>query len=280
MPITPTRSRLALCCLAVVLAASCGPSQDQTRNDPGSIAAPPDLADPGNLTVALPSGLPPYGFRAGHEGTGSSRGFAVDLAAAMADRLGVQLRVVALDPQDLLAAGRSTGVDVVIGTTPLTDTSSPPPGFTLVPFLRGGTVLVVRADSAFQPQQLRELCARSTVVVAGTRQESTLADAAAICGRAPPHVDRVTGNGAALAALGSGAADVYVADAATADYDRNYVGGVMVTSDELDSAELAIALRADAADVRAAISRAFYAVHADGSYEVLVQRWNLIRESL
>jgi polar amino acid transport system substrate-binding protein len=261
---------------AAIAATACGPNADQTVSAHGSIAVPPGLSEPGSLTVALPAALPPYGFR-GRDGR--SQGFAVDLATAMADRLGVHLRVVALDPPDLLAAGRGGGVDVVVGTTPLATTTAPPPGYHLVPYLRGSTELVVRADSAFQPRQLSELCGQRVAVVAGTRQETLLAQAATACGPAPPRVDAVSGDSQAIDALESGNA-VVVADSATAAYDKATRGGVMSTSPTFDDVELGLALRSDTAILEDAITRAFFSAHSDGTYEVLVKKWGLTAESL
>jgi polar amino acid transport system substrate-binding protein len=262
---------------AALLLAGCGPATDETIAAPGSIAAPQDLANPGHLTVALPTALPPYGYRGK---TGASEGFAVDLAAAMAERLGVRLQVVALDPQDLLAAGRGGGVDVVIGTTPLSDTTTPPPGFDLIPYLRGGSEFVVTQDSAFQPQQLRELCGRRAVIVAGTREQSAIDDAGALCGPAPPQVQALSSNDAAVSALQDRSAEVYVADSGTAAYDVARHPGLTTSGDVFDSTELALALRSDAATVREAITRAFYSVHSDGTYEVLCKKWGLTADSL
>jgi polar amino acid transport system substrate-binding protein len=273
----PSRRALAaLLATCAALAAACGPSADQTRTDTGGIAAPPGLANPGRLTVALPSALPPYGFRGPR---GDSEGFTVDLAAAMADRLGLRLQVVALDPQDLLAAARGREVDVVIGTTPLSNTTAPPPGFDLVPYLRGGTVLLVEQGSAFEPQHAAELCGHRVVVVAGTRQQAMLADTASGCGSAPPLLDLVPTNDAALRALHDHSAEVYVAASATAAYDK-VKAPVMVTSDEFDNTELGLALRSDTGPTRDAITRAFYSVHSDGSYEVLTLKWGLEKDSL
>lgn len=271
------RVPLLLAACAAIGAAACGPATDQTISAPGSVAAPAGLAQPGSLTVALPTGLPPYGF---HGGNGTNQGFNVDLSAAMATRLGVRLRVVAVTPQDLLVTGRAGLVDVVMGTTPLTVDASPPAGFELVPYIRGGSELMVPVDGAFQPRQLDELCGRSVAVVAGTRQESVLAGTAAACGPSPPHVDATPDNADAVRALRQRTADAYLADSATAAYDKASDGGLMTTSGVLDDTELGLALRTDSATVRDAVIRAYYSVHSDGTYEVLVKKWGLTAQQL
>jgi len=268
---------LSLIAGVAVAATACGPATDQTVSAPGSVAAPAGLANPGSLTVALPTGLPPYGF---HGRDGRAEGFAVDLASAMATRLGVRARLVALTPQDLLVAGRVGLADVVLGTTPLSRTSQPPAGFDLVPYLRGGSELLVAGSSAFQPRQLDELCGRAVVLVAGTQQQSLLTGSSPACGPAPPRVDAVASNADALAALRRGDADAYLADSATAAYDKATGGGLMTTSAVIDDTELALALRSDPGTVRDAVIRAYYSVHSDGTYEVLVKKWGMTAQQL
>lgn len=271
------RALLPLAACAAIGVSACGPATDQTVSAPGSVAAPSGLAQPGSLTVALPTGLPPYGFT-GKDG--SHEGFTVDLARAMAVRLGVRLHVVALTPEDLLVAGRAGLVDVVMGTTPLTVDASPPAGFDLVPYLRGGSELMVRVDSAFQPRQLDELCGRAVAVVAGTRQESVLAGAAPACGPSPPRAVAVADNAGAVQALRQQHADAYLADSATAAYDKASDGGLITTGDVFDDTELGLALRSDSATVRDAVIRAYYSVHSDGTYEVLVKKWGMTAQQL
>jgi len=271
----PRRASL-LVALSAVLTCACGQAVDNTRSIDAEIAPPSGLATPGHLTVAVPSDLPPYGYRA----AAGSDGLDVDIAAAMAARMGLRLSVVALDPQDLSAAARGGGVDVVLGTVEQSSTAPPPPDLILVPYLRDQGEFLVPQDGEYQPHQLSELCGRNVTVVAGTAQESLLAQAVRICGGAPPGVVSVATDGEALSALRSGSAAVYLVDSATAAFDRVRRGDVMTTDVQVGDTELAMGMRAGGTPLTDAITRAFYLIHSDGTYEVLLQKWGMIPETL
>lgn len=263
--------------LALVLAA-CGPNADQQASVPGSVGAPAHLASSGRLTVAVPAALPPYGYRGAG---GDVEGFAADLGAAMAERLGLRAHLVAVDSDALDATARSSGADVVIGTTPLTRTTTPPSGYALVPYVMAGSELLVPLDSPFQPQDLTELCGHAVAVVSGTAEEALLNTSQDTqCGPAPPKVQSLVSNDDAVRAVNDGTADAYLADSATAAFDKARYGGLMTTSAQLGTAELGLALRADNPSLEDALTRAYYTVRADGEYETLLKKWGMTEQSL
>ncbi len=275
-----TLPALVAACAAAALTvtvAGCGPSADQVASIPGVVSAPQGLVHPGTLTVAVPNSLPPYGFPGSRGGV---QGFDVDLAGAMAQRLGVGVRVVAIDPSALTAAADPTKVDVVIGLTALTRTVTPPPRFALVPYLHGAGQLLATNQSGFQPQDLAELCGHSVAVVSGTYEESLLADTSPLCGAVPPRVQAVTGNSDALHALTSGVADAYLADSATAAFDQAGDSSLVATGGSIRPADLALDVRADSAPVEDTLRRAFDTVRADGGYEQLLTTWGMTAQSL
>jgi ABC-type amino acid transport substrate-binding protein len=272
--IRPRLGALAIAAATLTLGA-CGPAVDTTRTINADIAPPPGLANPGHLTVAVPADLPPYGYRGSH----GSEGLDVDLGDAMARRMGLRLTVVALDPQDLPAAARGGGVDVVLGALELSRTAPPPPDLSLVPYLKGESVFLVREDSAFQPRQLDELCGHNVAVVGGTPEEALLAEAASICGGGPPNARPVRTDGEAQQALRQGA-DVYLADSATAAFDRARSGGLMTSGEKLGETRLAMGLRTGSTPLTDAITRDFYLTHSDGTYEVLLQKWGMTQQTI
>jgi polar amino acid transport system substrate-binding protein len=278
MPARPQRLLAVLAAAVAAVCTACGQPIENTASVAGEIAPPPGLANPGHLTIAVPADLPPYASRSA--GGGSSQGFDVDLGQAMAVRMGVQLSVVALDPQDLPAAARGEGVDVVLGTLVAGRNVAPPPGLALVPYLKDDSVFVVRQNSAFQPRQLDELCGHPVAFVAGTPQQALYVEAASICGPGAPTPLAARGDGEALRALRSGEADVYLADSATAAYDESQSGDLLTSGDRFGATELAMGLRTGGTPLTDAITRDFVLVRADGTYEVLLQKWGMIDRTL
>jgi polar amino acid transport system substrate-binding protein len=275
-----TRPLVGLLALSTLLLTACGPQFERPRQETGVIAPAPGLAQPGFLTVAVPSDLPPYAFR---RGTGSSQGFAVDLAREMANRMSVQLNVVALDPQDLPAAARGGEVDVVLGTLPVPGPTIPaPPDLLLQPYLRSGTQLMIRADSQYQPHQLIELCGHAAAFIAGSAQEAVLAQATALCGQAgAPQPVATRTDTEALTALRGHQAGVYLADQGTTSYDTANQADLTTTTDQpLDSEQLCMGMRTGGAALTDTIIRDFYLVHSDGTYEILLQKWGMTAQLL
>jgi ABC-type amino acid transport substrate-binding protein len=268
--LTPLRSALAACAL---LASSCGPPNETIRVPPQEISPPAGLAQPGFLTVAVPTDLPPYAQR---RGGGPSQGFDVDLASQMAQRMGLKLSLVALDPQDLPAAARGGGVDIVLGTLPISPLLPPPPDLTLQPYLRASSVVVVTSDSPFAATQPSDLCGRAVTVVTGTPQEVFLAAASVACGRTgaiQPVPARTDAD--ALRILHQQQAAAYVADAATAASDTQRDGTLTIASNAFDSGQSAMGLRQGGAVLNDAIIRDFYLVKSDGTFELLLFKWGL-----
>jgi polar amino acid transport system substrate-binding protein len=261
-------------CTALLTA--CGLPLERTAAVAGEVAPPAGLAQQGFLTVAVPADLPPYGFR----GRSGSQGLDVDLGQAMAVRMGLKLSVVALDPQDLSAAARGGGVDVVLGSLAIARNAPPPPDLTLVSYLRGQSVFVVRQDSAFQPRQLEDVCGRNIALVAGTPQQALFDEAVSICGNGAPNAVAVRGDSDALQALKEGRAAVYLADTATASYDESRDSSLLTSSGKLDEEELALGMRTGGALLTDAITRDFYLVRSDGTYELLLQKWGMTAQTV
>lgn len=276
MHLRSSRRAALLIAFAAVATAGCGEAVDITQTAGVEIAAPPGLATPGRLTVAVPADLPPYGYRS----SGGSQGLAVDLGTAMATRMGLKLSVVALDPQDLAAAARGGGVDVVLGAIESSTTVPAPPDLSLVPYVKEQTDFVIPQGSAFQPHELGELCGRNVTFVAGTPQERLVGQAVRLCGGAPPGLVAAPTNTAALAALHHGTAAVYLADSATAAFDEARSGDVTTTGAKVGATELAMGMRTGGTPLTDAITRDFYLVHSDGTYEVLLQKWGMTAEDL
>lgn len=277
MLLRPSRRVPLLIAFAAIAVCACGQATDTTQSVNAEIAPPPGLAEPGHLTVAVPRDLPPYGYqdRAG------SHGLAVDIADAMAARLGLKLSIVALDPQDLPAAARGGGVDVVLGTIESGLTAPPAPSeLTLVPYVKAQTAFVIPQAGEYQPHQLSELCGRNVAFVTGTPQQRLVGQATSICGGAPPGALGEASDSAALRALRSGAAAVYLADSATAAFDEVRAGDVTTTDVRIGDTELAMGMRNGGTPLTDAITRAFYLIHSDGTYEVLLKKWGMTPQTL
>jgi polar amino acid transport system substrate-binding protein len=117
-------------------------------------------------------------------------------------------------------------------------------------------------------------------VVGGTPQEARLAEAASICGNAAPRPVAVRTDTEARGALQQQQADAYIADSATAAYDRVRSAGVMTVGDRFAHTQLAMGMRTGGTPLTEAITRDFYLIHSDGTYELLLQKWGMAAQTL
>lgn len=106
---------VALLVLVVASLAACG-----TPRVSADVAKPkvdpPAIAKTGVLSVGVDPSIPPF---AGKVAT-QTAGLDVDVAAALAERLGLTLKLVPITPKDVPAALRDKRIDVSLGALPMT----------------------------------------------------------------------------------------------------------------------------------------------------------------
>ncbi len=114
---TRTKRALALILSAVLLVAvtGCGGGEKPTSLTPS--IAPPLIAKEGVLRAGVDLSYPPF---AG-EDKGQKVGIDVDVAAALAERLGLTLELVDIKPSDAPAALQNKQIDVAFGALSLAD---------------------------------------------------------------------------------------------------------------------------------------------------------------
>jgi ABC-type amino acid transport substrate-binding protein len=139
---------------------------------------------------------------------------------------------------------------------------------------------VAPQDSAFQPRQLEDVCGRNIAVVAGTPQQAVFDEAVSVCGAGPPTAVTVRGNSEALSALRQRQAACYLADTATAAFDEAQDSNLVTSSDKLDEEQLALGMRTGGTPLTDALTRDFYLVRSDGTYQLLLERWGMIAQTV
>ncbi|MET0329161.1 MAG: ABC transporter substrate-binding protein [Luteimonas sp.] len=139
----------ALALLALLSSAAC------SRGDADASADRLDaIRQAGVLKVAAFDGNPPFGFV--DADTRRITGLDVDVAQALADRLGVKLEIVPTNPANrvpLLAAGK---VDLVLANFTITEERARQIDFS-IPYFASGTQFLARRGTLSSPDQLEGL---------------------------------------------------------------------------------------------------------------------------
>jgi polar amino acid transport system substrate-binding protein len=245
-------------------------------------AAPPssDLFAAGTLTFGSDVSYPPQEFYP--DGCPKSAdGFDLDVAKAIAARMGLKYAVVDTKFADIFTALSNKKFDAVISATTITDERKKSMQF--LPYFSAGESFVTLDNSTKSPQELKDLCGLKVAVEKGTTEESDATDAndaakQGVCAKNPidfksSDFDKDT---QALSALKKGTVDVHFTDSPVASYELLKNTGFKITNKAVQAtAPEGIAVRKDDAAMLTAITAAFEAMKTDGTYKKLLDKWQL-----
>ena len=264
--------------LALLLAACGGTTTGgttPTANQSPTVAPPTNLITPGTLTVGSDTTYPPQEFI--DPATGQAKGFDVDLITAIAQRMGLQAKIVTTKFTtifDDLAAGR---FDVVISAAFITPERQKKVDF--VPYFKAGESLLVQAGNPLNLKSLTDLCGKNAGVQTGTAEQDELKTASSDCtkaGKAAINVTSLQDQTAVIQLLANHRVVATYQDTPVTDYYNKLnpgqfsIGGVVV-----NFTTEGIGIRKGNTPMLNAIQTAFNQLKASGAYHSLVVKWGL-----
>lgn len=278
------RARVAtVVCAVALFAGACGGGADKSNaRDEREPTLPARIRKAGAITVGADIEFPPLEFYA--EGSSTPEGFDVDLAKALARKLGVRAAFVNFSDLDgllpALVAGRFDVVMSGIGDTP----ERRKLGVTFVDYLMAGASIVVPKRNPRAVQSLDDLCGQVVAVQRDTEQDTqTVPDQSARCrvlGRAEVNVIALDSEAGALERLRDGRVAAVLVDSAVAGYLAKTGAEFDAIGPPSGGANYGIAVANRDTDLRVALVDALVAVMADGTYRALVEKWGLTRAAL
>jgi polar amino acid transport system substrate-binding protein len=246
-------------------------------------AAPPssDLLTAGTLTVGSDVSYPPQEFYPEGCNGKDPDGFDIDLAKAIAARMGLKTVVVDTKFDGIIPALTTKKFDVLMSGMTVTDERKK--AVTFIPYFSAGESFVTTSGSSKSPQTLKDLCGLKVAVEKGTTEETDATDANdasknGVCAKNPidfknSDFDKDT---QALAALKKGTVDVHFTDSPVASYELLKNTGFKISNKVVQAtAPEGIAVRKDDAAMATAVGTAFDAIKADGTYASLLKKWKL-----
>lgn len=259
------RHAVALVLSAVMLLAisGCGGGEEKPALEP--TVAPPVIATEGVLKAGVDMSYPPF---AGKE-NGSEVGIDIDVAAALAERLGLTLEVVDLKLADIPDALQKDQVDIALGAMPITDAvlaGLTPAGSYLV---NGPAFFSVVASGAPVPEiavanlgGMKVGCQKESASYWKLR--SDFGEGFAV------DFDSLRD---ALDALVAGEVDVVVADAAVAAYVARDYDDVTFTGVYGQPASYGVSVASEAVELETAVREALDALSSEGVLEAIRTKW-------
>ena len=249
-----------------------GGDQDPPRPETTiDISGVPELKD-GTLDVGSDIGYPPLEFLP--DGDSSPAGLDVDMASALARKLGVQVRFHDTEFGKLTRSLKGKRFDIIMSAMTITEERQKEIHFVSY-FATGkmGTAIVATRDNPKRIRQLPDLCGLKVAVQKGTVQVDEIGST--VCSRKQKiDVNASDKHSDALARLRQGRADALLLDVAAASYLAEQSDGELeVAPSTFQYAPYGIGIRKDSTLLNAALTRALKELKSNGTYNDILKKW-------
>ncbi|MHB1135809.1 MAG: substrate-binding periplasmic protein [Coriobacteriia bacterium] len=260
--------RIVAAMMAVALVASLAGCQKKVEEPTLTpTVEPPVIAEAGVLRVGVDLSYPPF---AGTD-KGVQAGIDIDVAAAIAERLGCRLEVVDVKPSAMASALNAPGsVDIMLAAVPITDAVLADLA-TAGSYIVDGPAFFTRA-SAESSQTAPITLEQSASLRIGAQRAS-----ASFWALEYEHGEGfVTGFDTlrgAFDALKAGDVDVVASSATVGAYIARDYPGIVFAGQFGDAEPLGVAVFKDAVELEAAVREALDGMAADGVLETIRRKW-------
>lgn len=240
-----------------------------------TVTAPTDLITPGTLTVGSDTTYPPQEFI--DTKTGQATGFDIDLITAIAQRMGLQAKIVTTGFNTIIDSLGAKRFDVVISA--LTINADRQKKVDFVPYFSAGESLLVAKGNPKHITAIGDLCGMKVGVQDGTVEQTDAQAASAACtkaGKAAIALTVLKDQTAVVQLLATNRVDATYQDSPVTDYyilqnpGQFEVGGAVV-----NAAPEGIAVRKGDTSMLNAVQTAFNQLKAAGTYDALFKKWGL-----
>ena len=218
----------------------------------------------GTLKIGMEGTYPPFTYK---DDKGVLTGFDVDIAKAVAAKLGLKAEFVLTEWSGILAGLQANKYDVIVNQVAITPERQKTINFS-TPYAYSRPQIIVRKAGNFDPKSLADLKGKRVGSSLGSNYERAL--------KAEGGINIVTYPGAAeiLADLATGRIDAAYNDRLLVGYltkSQNLpIRGAGVSS---DTESVAIALKKTNPGLKTAIDKALLQIKADGTYAKISRQW-------
>ena len=268
-----------------LLLAACGTSTTTVTGptpNPATptVAAPNDLITAGVLTVGSDTTYPPQEYI--DTTTNKAAGFDVDLITVVAQRMGLQAKIVTTKFDTIIDDLAAKRFDVVMSAVSVTPDRQKKVDF--VPYFNAGESLLVQKGNPHNFKQPSDLCGQTVGVQTGTIEQTDLQTASAACTKAGKPAIKLTvlqDQTAVVQLLASNRVVATYQDSPVTDYYiKQNPGQFDVGGSVIGAGPEGIVIRKGDTSMFNAVQAAFNAVKADGTYHQLILKWGLTDEEL
>jgi len=263
---------LSLSVLSLLLAA-CGGSGATT-------SASLDLITPGVLTVGSDITYPPQEYI--DPKTNQAAGFDVDLITAIAQHMGLKVKIVPTKFDTILDDLAAKRFDVVISAVTITPERQKQVDF--VPYFKAGESLLVQKDNPKHITSTDDLCGLAVGVQQGTIDQGVLQSSSDNCleqDKPAITIIALEDQTAVIQLLSTGRAVATYQDSPVTDYfSKQHPDQYAVAGSVFAPGPEGIAVRKNDSSMLNAIQSAYQQVKSAGTYHQLILKWGLNNEEL
>jgi polar amino acid transport system substrate-binding protein len=218
------------------------------------------------------------------EGTQEVQGIDWDLAQALGAKLGVKFTFANTTFDGIIPALKAKRFDVIMSA--MSDTPERQKEVDFIDYFNAGTSILVKKGNPEGIQSLDDLCGKTIALQKGTTQVDVAAGQQSKCTAAgKPKIKVLTYDKDTDAQLQvrSGRAVADMNDFPVAAYAAQTLGGgsqFEVVGQQIEAGPYGIGVRKDDTQLRDALQAALKAVVADGTYDQILQKWNVSQGAL
>lgn len=227
-------------------------------------AAAPSTLQKGVLKIGMEGTYAPFTYK---DDKGNLTGFDVDIARAVAAKLGLKAEFVLTEWSGILAGLQANKYDVIVNQVGITAERQKTIGFSK-PYAYSSPQIIVKKTGSFAPKTLADLKGKRVGVGLGSNFEKQLRDAGGI------NVVTYPGAPEYLADLAAGRLD--------AAFNDRLLVGYLIKSQNLpvrgagvigDPEAVGIAMKKTNTSLKAAVDKALLQLKADGTYAKISRKW-------
>lgn len=232
----------------------------------GSASGMDRIKKAGKIVIAVDTTYPPMEYVE----NGKTVGFDVDLANAIAKKLGVQAEFQTVQWDGIIAGLKAKRYDIIMSSMNITDDRKKEANF--VEYVRMSQVFVAKKGTNVASE--KDLAGKVVLVQDGTTSHDWVKEAKEKRGVAVKEITSFSGATEAFTALKNGRGDVIVIDEPVGlYYAAKDAATFAITGRAMDPEPVGIAVRLEEKDLHAALDKAVKELQADGTLKKISEQW-------
>ncbi len=270
---TLVSATIAAASIAFVLSGCSSSSEPASASSPAKVA-PPAIIQAGTLKVCAPNdGTPPSVY---HDATGTLVGSEVDLANALAEKLGLQPQMVQSGFAAMIPTLQARQCDVIMATLYIKPEREQVVDF--VPYLYSGTAVAVSKDHPAAITGMDDsLCGKKVMVAIGTTAEALSQEQSEKCtaaGKQPVDINRNNQAAVSIQQVQNGQMDAYLDTAETIGYYITKTGAqIQLAGEPFGTIKVGAATLKGNTELHNAIQQGLDELVTDGKYSEILEQW-------